>query len=561
MKKAIKTALEPMEKRYVRINMIIMLLIVLLAAGFNVYYANLMGRLAGVLTGNENVWNTVYCMIAALFGVCAVMVVEEMYKTKIRCDVTERYQKKFSYSLLTAQMADIRELNMGDVYVRGTSNLLEGACLWTDNIWKLASGACRLLLSVIVIAFIHPLFFIFLVIVMAVSFFAQALVVKPMQHCRRRILNAMGKAETVSGDLLGNLQTVQIEGARKWAKDKYKAALADTEKQYRKEIFPIGLMMAGSFLCGAAPIFFSIFYPVLSYMAGHIMLADCITIITLGISTSTVFSSMPQMLASLEQGSAALQRVEEIWGMTDEKERYKSCNNYQFHGVEANREVLCKINNITFGYLAEKEVMQDWSCQIKRNQLYLLTGLNGAGKSTFGKLLSGLYLPEKGMVSYFTTKESDGEITFLRSEVVIAEQNPVLFEGSLFDNIRKGNKGLSDAELNKWYTRSGMRKVFEQIEGGIDAFIEQGGSNLSGGQKKCVSVSRALLSEAELVILDEPTANLSEEMSQVIYGEIACALEKPRNKTIIVITHDGGFDEQFPNAHRFKLINGKMTAE
>lgn len=560
MGRAVRTALEPLGKRYVRIHMAFMLSIVLLAAGFHVYYASLMGKLAEVLTEGRNVQSIVYAMVAALSGVCALLVVEETYKAKIRCDVTERYQKKFSYALLTAQMADIRKLNGGDVYVRGTSNLQESAGLWTETLWKLASGICRLLLSAAAMAFLHPLFCIFLVIVIAVSFSVQAFVVKPMQSCRRRILNVVGKAETVSGDLLANLRTVWIEKAQEWAKKRYKAVLAETERQYRKEIVPIGMMMAGSFLCGAVPTLFSIFYPALAYTAGYMALSDCITVITLGISASTAFSAMPRILASFEQGTAALQRVEEIWGMADEKEMYKSCGSYRFFCAETGGELLCQIRNLTFGYAGEKEVVQDWSCQIERNRLYLLTGLNGTGKSTFGKLLSGLYLPESGTVSYFTKRENDGEIAFLRSQVVIAEQEPVLFAGSLFDNIRKGNKKLSEGELQEWYAHSGMREAFAQLAGGMDAPIEKSGSNLSGGQKKCISVSRALLSEAELVILDEPTANLSEEMSQMIYGEIARALEAA-GKTILVITHDDGFEKKFPDARRLILADGRMALQ
>lgn len=567
MIKAIRSALEPIGKGYVWLNMAVMLLLVGAAAVLNVYYADMLGQLAGRMEGGADPWGIVYRMFTALLGVCLVAVAESLYKVKLRCDVVERYEKRFSHALLEAQMKDLRNLNAGDVYVRGTSDLLGVANIWTSELWKLSSNISRIVFSMVAIILIHPLFCLLLLLIIAGAFLLQMVVSKPMQGCRMKIFDSMGRAETVSGDLLGNLETVQVEKAQNWAFAKYQSALKEVERQYRRQLPPISLMMSGGFLCSMLPMLFGIFYPALSYMSGKMALAECITVITLALSLATVVQSMNQIMGSLRQDIASLQRVQGVWNLEPEQEAYRDCRSYRFTGdpgsdSKASHEVLCRVKDLVFGYSGETNIMQGWSCEMERNCLYLLTGINGAGKSTFSKLLTGLYLPMGGTIEYCMEGVEEQELHALRSKVVIAEQNPVLFEGSIIDNIRTGNKSLSYEALQEWCDSTGVYKVFEGIPGGMEAPIEQKGVNLSGGQKKCISVSRALLSGADMVILDEPTANLSGDICEVIYRQIAKTLQRGEGRTVLVITHDGGFEKAFPDAQKLSMeAKHSMAAE
>lgn len=559
MIKTIQAALKPMGKRYIQLNMAGMILLALLSAGANVYYADMLGQLAGALEGGANPWSVVYRIIGALSGVCLVCVAETAYKAKIKCDMAETYQKRFSGALLRAQTGDLRKMNPGDTYVRGTTNLSGAADIWPGDLWKLVFGGCKIAFSVFAILFVKPVFCFLMIVVTAAAFFLQIIVVKPMQSCKRRIFHAVGQAEALSADIIDNIETVQIEKAQKWAFARYQNALSGVERQYQKELLPIGLTMAGSFLCSMLPMLFGIFYPALSYLAGGIALADCVTVITLALSVSTVFSAMPQILASLEQNAASLQRVEEVWKLRDEREVYKTGGSYSFQEKDMGGDVLCKAQNLSFGYTGEEKIIRNCSFELRKNSLNLLTGMNGAGKSTLSKLLNGLYLPESGAVEYFTgTAEGLEE---LRSHVVIAEQEPVLFEGSLFDNIKQGNSELTDEFLRSWYASSEIREAFSGIAGGGEAPVEQNGSNLSGGQKKCISVCRALLSGADMIILDEPTANLSRDISRLIVGEIKRTIKAGQGKTLLVITHDEEFEKAFPDANKISIADKRAECE
>ena len=518
----------------------------------------MLGQLAGQMEGGGDPWGYVYRMLAALLGVCLVAVVESIYKVRLRCDVVERYQKRFSRSLLEAQMKDIRNLNVGDVNVRGTVDLLGVANIWTSDLWRLTANICRIMASMVAIILINPLFCLFMLLVIAGSFLLQVIVSRPMQGYRKKYFDSQGQAETVSADLLGNLETVQVEKAQKWAYTRYQDALREVEGVLRMLQLPLSLLMSGSFMCSMLPMLFGIFYPALSYMSGKMALAECITVITLALSLATVVQSMSQILGSLQQDIASLQRVEEVWSLEAEQEAYRNCGCYRFAGnseggSKGSHEVLCRAKKITFGYSEEANIMQGWNCELERNRLYLLTGINGAGKSTFSKLLTGLYLPREGTIEYCMEEVKESDLHALRSRAVIAEQSPVLFEGSIIDNIKKGNESLPDQVIEEWCDATGVRRVFEGIPGGMEAPIEQRGINLSGGQKKCISVSRALLSGADLIILDEPTANLSSDICEVIFRQVAQTLQKGQGQTVLVITHDGGFEKAFPDAQRLSM--------
>ncbi|MCM1056964.1 MAG: ABC transporter ATP-binding protein/permease [Firmicutes bacterium] len=580
MVKAIQAALAPLGKRYVGLHMAGMFILAAAAAVFNVYYADMLGRLAGQMESGADPWGAVYRMLAALLAVCLVAVAEQAYRVRLRCDVVERYQRRFSHSLLKARMKDIRNLNAGDVYVRGTSDLLGAAGIWTSELWKLTSNVCRIAASMVAIILIRPLFCLFMMLVIVGAFLLQVIVSRPMQGCRKKIFDALGEAESVSGDLLGNLETVQVEKAQKWAFTRYENALRAAEGQYRRQLPPICLMMSGGFLCSMLPMLFGIFYPALSYMRGEMALAECVTVITLALSVAAVIQSMVQILGTLQQDIASLQRVAEVWSLESEQEAYRNCGSYRFRdgmsgqespqlkaapdlepgaGGGESHEVFCRVRELTFGYSEENSILRGWSCDLERNRLYLLTGINGAGKSTFSKLLTGLYLPEAGTIEYCLKGQERAEdlrerdLHALRLRVVIGEQDPVLFRGSILDNIRKGNEALSTETVREWCDSTGVSRVLDGIQGGLEAAIEQKGVNLSGGQKKCISVSRALLSEADMIILDEPTANLSSDISEVIYRQVARTLQKGRGQTVLVITHDGGFEAAFPDAQRLSM--------
>jgi ATP-binding cassette subfamily B protein len=163
-----------------------------------------------------------------------------------------------------------------------------------------------------------------------------------------------------------------------------------------------------------------------------------------------------------------------------------------------------------------------------------IVGPSGSGKTTITKLIARFYDPEAGTVSI------GGEaLPSLGSAVVEAAVSPVfqdvyLFDDTILNNIRIGNPELSREEVIRVATRARVDEIVERLPGGWDARVGEGGSNLSGGERQRVSIARALLKDAPIVLLDEATAAL-DIGNEIAIGDAIDAMRADR--TVVVVAH------------------------
>ncbi len=190
-------------------------------------------------------------------------------------------------------------------------------------------------------------------------------------------------------------------------------------------------------------------------------------------------------------------------------------------------------DDVTFGY-GETPVLQNMSFSAPAGDMTAIVGPSGSGKTTITKLIARFYDPESGTVSI------GGEpLPRLGSAVVEAAVAPVfqdvyLFDDTILGNVWIGNPSLTREEVIAAATRARVDEIADRLPGGWEARVGEGGSNLSGGERQRVSIARALLKDAPIVLLDEATAALD------IGNEIAIgdAIDQIRGgRTLIVVAH------------------------
>lgn len=188
---------------------------------------------------------------------------------------------------------------------------------------------------------------------------------------------------------------------------------------------------------------------------------------------------------------------------------------------------------VSFGYGGET-VLRDLSFSVPDGTMTAIVGPSGSGKTTITKLIARFYDPEAGTVSI------GGEaLPSLGSAVVEAAVSPVfqdvyLFDDTILNNIRIGNPELSREEVIRVATRARVDEIVERLPGGWDARVGEGGSNLSGGERQRVSIARALLKDAPIVLLDEATAAL-DIGNEIAIGDAIDAMRADR--TVVVVAH------------------------
>jgi ABC-type multidrug transport system fused ATPase/permease subunit len=173
--------------------------------------------------------------------------------------------------------------------------------------------------------------------------------------------------------------------------------------------------------------------------------------------------------------------------------------------------------------------------ELRAGELVALVGGSGAGKTTLGRVLLGLTRPDAGAVVVDGRVLTDGDLDRWRDRVGWAAQHPVLVPGTVAANVALGRPGAGRGEVEEAARRAGADRFVRELPCGYDTVVGAGGHGLSAGQRQRLGLARALLRDASLLVLDEPTVHLDADAA----ARVAATLEAlRRTRTILLITHD-----------------------
>ncbi|MEW1683684.1 ABC transporter ATP-binding protein [Streptomyces sp. T12] len=192
-----------------------------------------------------------------------------------------------------------------------------------------------------------------------------------------------------------------------------------------------------------------------------------------------------------------------------------------------------EFEDVHFGYDG-KQVLSGVSMTLAEGTMTALVGPSGAGKTTVSKLVPRFWDVDSGVVRVGGVDVRDIDPEVLMSRVSIVFQDVYLFQGSILDNIRVGRPGADDAEVRRAARLAGVDEIVHRLPDGWDAQVGEGGALLSGGERQRVSIARAILKDAPIVLLDEATASLDPENERAVQDALS-ALSAGR--TLLVIAH------------------------
>lgn len=192
-----------------------------------------------------------------------------------------------------------------------------------------------------------------------------------------------------------------------------------------------------------------------------------------------------------------------------------------------------RIRELHFAY-AERPVLSGISIAMRPGTTTALVGATGSGKTTLIKLLMRFYDFEQGSIELDGHDIRTIELAYLRSLIGVVTQDTFLFDGSVKDNLLLAAPGASDAELSAVLRAAGADEFVAQLSGGIDTQLGEQGARLSGGQRQRLSIARALLKDARIVIFDEATSHVDNKTEALIYEGVRAQL---RERTVIVVAH------------------------
>ncbi len=193
-----------------------------------------------------------------------------------------------------------------------------------------------------------------------------------------------------------------------------------------------------------------------------------------------------------------------------------------------------RMENVRFGYTEEQTVLDGISCGFPENSLTALLGVSGCGKTTVANLITRLYQPREGTITVGGKNISEYALDDYRKNFSVVSQNPMLFSGTIRENVLYGNENVTEQQLTDALKKAGAYDFIMNLSGGLDAKLEEYGNNLSGGQRQRLAMARALLSDTPFLILDEPVAS----MDAVAVSEIMEILaQQAKQRCVMVIAH------------------------
>ncbi|HEO0182829.1 TPA: ABC transporter ATP-binding protein [Streptococcus agalactiae] len=192
------------------------------------------------------------------------------------------------------------------------------------------------------------------------------------------------------------------------------------------------------------------------------------------------------------------------------------------------------LQNVKFGYEEEKEILHGISLNIKEGTTVAFVGPSGSGKSTLAKLIAGYWDITEGNINIGGYNLNEIPLKQLYSLTAFVSQDNFLFNESIRENIRMGNPSASDKEVEDIAKKSGCHDFIMKMEHGYDTVVGSSGSHVSGGERQRISIARAMLKNAPIVILDEATSYIDPE-NEVIIKQALSKLIK--DKTVIIIAH------------------------
>ncbi len=190
--------------------------------------------------------------------------------------------------------------------------------------------------------------------------------------------------------------------------------------------------------------------------------------------------------------------------------------------------------NVTFGYTAQQTVLYNVNLHIPAGRKIALVGTSGSGKTTLVKLIPRFYEIQQGVVRVDDVDNRMYPLHVLRQNVSMVLQDSVLFEGTIRENIALGKPGATLEEVIEAAKKADIHRVIVNTLGGYERMVREQGKDLSGGQRQRIAIARAILRDAPILILDEPTASLDVESE----AEVMHALDKLIvGRTVITISH------------------------
>lgn len=251
------------------------------------------------------------------------------------------------------------------------------------------------------------------------------------------------------------------------------------------------------------------------------LLSFYLALALLGNQLRTISSTIPQLIVGYESLTTLMDFLN-----LKEANQYSGSRQIEFKGQ-------ITLASVSFRY-KERPVLTEVDLTIAPHSFVAITGVNGAGKTTISSLILGLYRPQHGQLYADGYPFEELDLAHLRASIGVVTQDPVIFFGTILENLTYGCPQVSEEEIFRAAKSALAHDFIERLPDGYETLVGEKGILLSGGQRQRLAIARALLRRPALLILDEPTNHLDEESTRRLLENLKNIRERPAT---LIITH------------------------
>ncbi|MFO7667186.1 MAG: type I secretion system permease/ATPase [Desulfobacterales bacterium] len=373
----------------------------------------------------------------------------------------------------------------------------------------------------------------------------------PLQRAVEKTFKASSQKNSILIEGLSGLETIKMLGAE-----------SQIQRAWEESVGYIAKWSSVSRLLSSSVNHFAFFVQsgvvVVAVIAGVYMISEgTLTqggLIALVILSRQVIAPMGQVVSlatRFQRAREALKTLNDIMALPVERPVGKSfLHRARFQGAIG-------VKNLTFSYPGQTtKVLNNITLDIAAGEKVGIIGPVGSGKTTLGKLLLGLYEPISGMVTMDGTDIRQIDPAELRSFIGHVPQDLILFRGTVRDNITMGTHDVDDTTIMRAAELTGVDEFVKKHSLGFDMEVGELGRGLSGGQRQCVVLARALLMDPPVIVLDEPTSNMDNRTEIRLKDKLSKTI---KDKTLILITHRASLLEMVDRL--IVIDNGVIVAD
>ncbi|MCJ8748012.1 hypothetical protein PDJAM_G00159940 [Pangasius djambal] len=348
------------------------------------------------------------------------------------------------------------------------------------------------------------------------------------QRLSKKVQDSIARANDAAGEAVSGIRTVKSFNTKQSEKCRYDERLMDTHniKAQRDTVRAVYLLVRRLTELGVqvAMLYYGRLFVTYGQMTTGNLVSFVLYQTNLAQNIRTLIYIFGDMLNSV--GAAG-----KVFEYLDRKPEVSTDGTLEPEELKGH----VSFQNISFSYPTrpDRNVLEDFSLELKPGKMTALVGISGGGKSTCVSLLQRFYQPQQGQILLDGQPLQNYQHKYLHSKLVAVGQEPVLFFGTIRDNIAYGLPGCSLERIQEAARKANAHEFICQLQKGYDTDVGERGSLLGSSQKQRIAIARALIREPQVILLDEITSSLDPKSEQTVQQ----ALANCPNQTLLVIAH------------------------